>query len=157
MVHRLPARIKRVWCLQYTLFIIGGVIAAVAAWLLAQGHPKIRLAIWGLLALWLIYTIGRLVLIPYHYHFWRYRIGADFVEIQHGFIMRVHESIPIIKIQNISLDQGPLLRWQHLEDVTIQTASSSHTIEGLEIKEAEGLRDQLISLNKQEVLAHENQ
>lgn len=45
MVHRLPARIKRVWCLQYTLFIIGGVIAAVAAWLLAQGHPKIRLAI----------------------------------------------------------------------------------------------------------------
>lgn len=71
--------------------------------------------------------------------------------------MRVHESIPIIKIQNISLDQGPLLRWQHLEDVTIQTASSSHTIEGLEIKEAEGLRDQLISLNKQEVLAHENQ
>ena len=146
MGEQLPKRITRIWlfsALIWTLILIGltGLI-----WFLTQRFqwwPAIPLII-GILSLALI--IGLLGSIPYRYRFTRYQLSNLALEVQSGFFLRKFEAIPISRIQNVTLTAGPLLQWQHLQAVTVETAATSHTIDGVEPAVADQLRDQLLKL-----------
>ncbi|MCF7523139.1 PH domain-containing protein [Levilactobacillus brevis] len=66
--------------------------------------------------------------------------------MQAGFIFQERIAIPIARVQNVTLSAGPLLQWQHLTKVTVATASTSHSIDGLELADAERLREQIMRL-----------
>ncbi|WP_415562909.1 PH domain-containing protein [Lentilactobacillus hilgardii] len=55
-------------------------------------------------------------------------------------------SIPIARVQDVTLSAGPILQSQKLQTVQITTASTSHKIDGLEPQTAEQLRRQIMQL-----------
>lgn len=83
---------------------------------------------------------------PYRYRFLRYNITPTAVFLQKGFFFRKNEAIPIARIQNVTLEQGPLLRWQQLQQVNIETASTAHVIDGVTASVANQLRTQILKL-----------
>jgi membrane protein YdbS with pleckstrin-like domain len=90
-----------------------------------------------------------LLLIPYRYRFWRYAITPGAVYLRSGYLFRQEEAIPIARIQNVTLEAGPLLQWQGLQSVQIQTASTTHHIAGVTRAVADQLRDQIMRLAKE--------
>ena len=65
-------------------------------------------------------------------------VSLSFLALQHhanrgflakGFFFRKNEAIPISRIQNVTLEAGPLLQWQTLQQVNIETASTAHVID----------------------------
>lgn len=85
-------------------------------------------------------------MVSYRYAFWRYNLTADAVELQSGYIFKKLVSIPIARVQDVTLSAGPILQSQKLQTVQITTASTSHKIDGMEPQTAEQLRRQIMQL-----------
>ncbi|GAF38081.1 PH domain-containing protein [Lentilactobacillus farraginis] len=144
----LPSKIKRVW--QVSAFINFAIWLAIGIgcylglkflhweWLFWPGI--------GFGAIAIIDLIFELILVPYRYAFWRYRLTDDAVELQSGYIFKKMVSIPIARVQDVTLSAGPVLQSQKLQKVDVTTASTSHKIDGLEPQVAEQLRKQIMRL-----------
>lgn len=144
--QQLPHKIKKVWYLQeLTTFIIGMIVSAVFLFVIHFfSWPE-----------WLKYILPCLILIDlaielplvtYRYRFYRYRFSHSDVEIETGFFFRRQTAIPISRIQNVTLEAGPLLQLFNLQAVNIETAATSHSITGVSLDTAEALKKQLIEL-----------
>ena len=146
MGEPLPKRIQRIWLISAVIWII---VLGGATWLISFLTPRWHWWPW-LPTVALIFSVivglGLLVSIPYRYRFTRYQLSNLALEVQSGFFTRKFEAVPISRIQNVTLTAGPLLQWQHLQAVTIETAATSHTIDGVEPTVANQLRDQLLTL-----------
>ncbi len=142
----LPAKIKTVWrvsagcSLLVGLVVTGGFMAAAkwwqwsaVLWLICAGLTVLDVAI-------------ELALIPYRYRFWRYQISAQEVEIESGFFFHQQTAIPINRIQNVTLEAGPILQWQHLQTVSIETAATSHKIKSVLPETASQLKQRIMTL-----------
>lgn len=81
------------------------------------------------------------VLPPIRYARWRYSMSSDFLDIAKGIIWKKRYIIPFIRVQNTDTKQGPVLRAFRLASVTVSTAAGSHEIPGLDMEEAENVRD----------------
>ena len=81
------------------------------------------------------------VLPPIRYARWRYSMSSDFLDIAKGIIWKKRYIIPFIRVQNTDTKQGPILRAFRLASVTVSTAAGSHEIPGLDMEEAENVRD----------------
>ncbi|MBS9334657.1 PH domain-containing protein [Fructobacillus sp. M1-13] len=88
-------------------------------------------------------------LVHYRYAVYRYRVNDRSVEIQKGFFFRQLTAIPIDRIQNVDLDQGPLLIFCHLQKVVLVTGGSHHEIEALTVEDAKAFKDQVMLLAKE--------
>ena len=86
------------------------------------------------------------VLPPVRYARWRYEVSQDYLEIARGIIWRKRFVIPFIRVQNTDTRQGPVLRAFGLASVTVSTAAGEHEIPGLDVEEAEVLRDRAAEL-----------
>lgn len=82
-----------------------------------------------------------LVLPSIRYARWSYSMTSDFLDIAKGIIWKKRYIIPFIRVQNTDTKQGPILRAFKLASVTVSTAAGSHEIPGLDIEEAEAVRD----------------
>ena len=67
---------------------------------------------------------------------------------QKGFIFRSTTYVPINQIQHVETEQGPFLRQQNLIQIAIHTAATTHRLAGLDMEEAQALRQQIIELVK---------
>lgn len=144
--HALPANIKFVWRADIFIwsfnFFVVGLLLLIAShfW-----HWPSWLGL-GVIGLTVLQYIIRRVLVSYRYRFLRYNITPTAVFLQKGFFFRKNEAIPIARIQNVTLEQGPLLRWQQLQQVNIETASTAHVIDGVTASVANQLRTQILKL-----------
>lgn len=144
-MKQLPSRIKMIWRLSTIgsmimgLIITGGVLAGHIFW-----HWPLWL-VWLMLGLTAVEAIVELALVPYRYAFSGYRITDTAVEISAGFLFKKHIAIPIARIQNVTLKAGPFMQWQHLEQVVVATAATSHDIEGVEPETAAALRERIMA------------
>ncbi|KRM58542.1 hypothetical protein FD44_GL000507 [Secundilactobacillus malefermentans DSM 5705 = KCTC 3548] len=149
--NSLPKQIKTIWAFHalgefiILLAIHLGFVAAYHYW--AVPFLYVMILIFGVLLV--AVPLIDLALIPYRYRFWRYQISETDVELQSGFVFRKRVSVPIGRVQDVKLVAGPLLQWQKLQKVVIETASTSHDIDGLELEAAENLRAQIIQLAKE--------
>lgn len=57
--------------------------------------------------------------------------------------------IPIARVQNVTLKQGPVLKWKSLQKVIIVTAAGSEDISGLRIQDADELKELIMRLAKE--------
>ncbi|MFT7485912.1 MAG: membrane protein YdbS with pleckstrin-like domain [Candidatus Paceibacteria bacterium] len=48
------------------------------------------------------------------------------LNIRKGFIFRIEKSIPLDKIQDVGMKEGPLLRWLGLSSLAVETAGQSN-------------------------------
>lgn len=146
--NHLPKQIKTVWrisAILNTLLAVGFGVAAVII------HYFFNYQ-------WLLYAAGfffvvavidfavEMSLVPYRYSFWLYTLSDDAVELRSGFIFRKLISIPIARVQDVTLSAGPILQSQKLQEVRITTASTSHKIDGVQPEVGEQLRKQIMKL-----------
>lgn len=143
-LQQLPPQIKTAWRISallnaiWLLIPLVGVILAHYFW----RWPFFLIII--VIIFVLVVPAVQLALVPYRYRFTGYEIKPEFVILQAGFIFRKQDTIPTARIQNVTLEQGPLLRWQKLQAVRIVTAATSHTIEGVTLDVADSLRATIV-------------
>lgn len=77
------------------------------------------------------------------YKQWGYCITDDKVEFQEGVFTIKKTIIPIVRIQHIKVNQGPINRIFKLADVEIVTAGGEHKIPNIEIERAEEISEYL--------------
>lgn len=152
LANQLPAKIKNVWRNYLFLNSLGFIVFGGIATLFIKSTNGLEgfwfIAVVLYFAAVLLQFIVRMALIPYRYAFHRYQITPEEIEFQTGYFFRSTTYVPIVRIQHVETEQGPLLRHEGLMSLVIHTAATAHHIDGLEMKEAQQLRDQIIQLVK---------
>lgn len=77
---------------------------------------------------------------------WRYEVREQEIELQHGLFVIKRTLIPMVRVQHVDSEQGPILRHYDLASIHISTAATNHTIPVLDIHEAETLRRRISEL-----------
>lgn len=75
-----------------------------------------------------------------------YEIYENDLEIQKGMFVIKRTIIPMVRVQHVTTEVGPILRKYGLSTVNISTAATTHKIVGLEHSVAERLRDKIVYL-----------
>lgn len=121
------------WIVVCAAAFIGGVFIPVA------GLPIKILAI--VLA---VYKIAGLIIYPQiEYKQWGYNITEDRVDIRHGIFFVKHTIVPVVRIQHITVSQGPINRKLGLYEVEMSLASESFEIPCLSKDVADEIADNL--------------
>lgn len=81
---------------------------------------------------------------------WRYQIYEQEIYIQHGILIVTRTVIPMIRVQHVDTQQGPILKKYGLSNLEISTAATTHEIPALLEEEAADLRDQISELARVE-------
>lgn len=146
MGEALPEAMRTVWRVRAAIDAAlwgGGIVGCAVA--IGRWHWPWWLVLGPVLGL-LLHPGLQLLLVPYRYAFWRYLITPEAVYLKRGYVFRSEEAVPISRVQNVTLTAGPLLRWQHLQAVQIETASTTHEIAGVTETVAAALRKRIMVL-----------
>lgn len=71
---------------------------------------------------------------------WRYEVREQEIELQHGLFVIKRTLVPMVRVQHVDTEQGPILRKYNLAEISISTAATTHTIPALVTEEADDLR-----------------
>lgn len=74
---------------------------------------------------------------------WRYEVREQEIELQHGLFIVKRTLVPMVRVQHVDTEQGPILRKYDLSSITISTAANNHTIPALITAEADELRGRI--------------
>ncbi|WP_125712415.1 PH domain-containing protein [Companilactobacillus kedongensis] len=150
-IEKLPKDIKTIWrinvFIDFLLFLIVlSALVIIAVFLPEEGQHLVEIGqmIVGIVAI--VVLAGELILIPYRWNFWTYYIDERQVELHKGFFFRKQIIIPIARVQNVTLKQGPILRIKDLQKVIVVTAAGKSEIEGIKASQAETLKELLMKL-----------
>ncbi|ARI78200.1 PH domain-containing protein [Halobacillus mangrovi] len=124
-----------------TTMLAAGLIVTVLlwnwpSWLLAIAAGIILFEI--LFSVWLIPSL--------RWKRWRYEVTDQDIELQYGILIIKRTLVPMIRVQHVDTEQGPLLRKYKLSTISISTAATVHKIPALDELEAEELRQSISSL-----------
>ena len=146
----LDVRVVKLWRVRHaitTAVLIG--IATVAVVSVGLGTEKWFWPVVG----WQALLILRLVLLfwypPRAYRAWGYRIDGKVLETRRGIWFRLHQLLPLPRLQHVDLHSGPIERSFGLASLLLHTAGTQHAsivIPGLDAREAVRLRDELVAI-----------
>lgn len=144
---RISERALTVWKISACLF-------SLIVWVIAGGLVAVTMLFdwpfWVIAAALLIavvYSYLFIILLPsLRWKRWRYEVREQEIELQYGVFIIKRTLIPMIRVQHVDTQQGPLLRKYMLATVTISTAATVHEIPALDMEEAEGLRNSISRL-----------
>lgn len=145
-MKKLPETVKKVWCITAWLVLLVEIIILVGLYIAGNIYDWYEGWLAGLAGLFLVIFLAKMILIPYRYAFHQYEIATDHVEIKKGFIFRSQYTIPIARVQNVNLNQGPILTSFNLYKASVDTAGDSHSIDAVTYKEADQIRKQVMQL-----------
>ncbi|MDQ0115635.1 PH domain-containing protein [Paenibacillus harenae] len=78
----------------------------------------------------------------------QYELFEDELEIQSGLIFISNVLVPMVRVQHVELESGPLMRKFNLAGVSVVTAATTHKISGLKLEEAQQLKQRIGKLAK---------
>ncbi|KAA8785377.1 membrane protein YdbS with pleckstrin-like domain [Paenibacillus sp. 4624] len=135
------------WRVSAILYNVIGFVVLAALLILDSVYdwrPWIGWILWGVTVISAGYAVWDIFLQPvWLYRYWFYGVNAEFVQLKHGALNKVHQVIPMAKVQSVSTNQGPLMRKYGLYSVSIGTMGSSHHIPALPEDVAFALRNQI--------------
>jgi hypothetical protein len=105
--------------------------------------------IWGWIGVGVItfYTIWDAIIAPQlRIKFWRYDIREDEIDIQHGIFIIRRTLIPMIRVQHVDTEYGPLMRYFGLATLRISTAATDHRIPALSKEKSSQLMGEIAAL-----------
>lgn len=139
--NRISERALTVWRITgviitlFLLFILGGVMTLI---LLFDWPVWISVVA---IILFLLTAYIATFLVPHlRWKHWRYEVREQEIEIQRGIFVIKSTLVPMVRVQHVDTEQGPLLRKYNLATVTISTAATVHGIPALDVEEAEEMR-----------------
>ncbi|MFA7341829.1 MAG: PH domain-containing protein [Candidatus Methanomethylophilaceae archaeon] len=103
----------------------------------------------GLLALALsvLYLPFAVLLVPpLKMRYWRYEIREHEIDIQHGIIIIKRTLVPMVRVQHVDTEHGPILRRYGLATLRVSTAASNVHIPALSRERADELRGEISNL-----------
>ena len=102
---------------------------------------------WLAVAFILLYTLWEAVIVPrLKLRFWRYEISEEEIDIQHGVFIIRRTLIPMIRVQHVDTEHGPIMRLLGLATLRISTAATNHRIPALSRERAAELRGEISTL-----------
>lgn len=127
-------------------FAIVAVIVG-AIWFYVSGHPVdfapiARIACSAVIIVSAIYSLVEPQVI---YRRYRYRIDDEKVDIRKGVVFITHQMVPIERIHQVDVTEGPVNRMFGLANVHITTAGGTVEIQWLQREVAEDIADKLNS------------
>ena len=145
--HHLDPRAKTLWRLNALMeFAVLLAFAAVAAW----GMYRLDLG-WG----WSVIPVAGALLIGtitvgpvpgLRWSRWRYEIGEQEVDLQHGLLTVTRTLIPMTRIQHVDTRRSPLQRRYGLSSVILYTAAGAIEVPALADDIAGSVRDRIAEL-----------
>ncbi|MQS53273.1 PH domain-containing protein [Companilactobacillus mishanensis] len=153
-VEKLPADIKKIWRLNayfdfFILFVVSAVFYIWKIFAPKNMQPALFRISLIILAIAIVIFIIELALVQYRWNFWTFYIDERQVELHHGYFFRKQIVIPIARVQNVTLKQGPILRLKDLHKVIVVTAAGSDEISGLKTSQANDLKELIMKLAKE--------
>ena len=146
---------------QKTLLRVRGAIAAAVLIVLGLAADSI-LARNGVLPFgaiiggaFVLAALAAFVLPPRRYRAWGYRMDEDELRIGSGLLIRTEAIVPFGRVQHIDIVRGPLQRHYGLGSLVLHTAgtrAASMLLPGLEITEAERMRDHIRSKIREDLV-----
>ncbi|MCA0969769.1 PH domain-containing protein [Halobacillus litoralis] len=137
-----------------TLWRISGVIQFGVS-LLASIGLLVAVLLWEWPA-WLLWIAGAVLVLELVFSVWllpslkwkrwRYEVSEHDIELQHGIFWITKTLVPMVRVQHVDTEQGPLLRKFRLSTISISTAATVHKIPALDEVEAEEVRQSISSL-----------
>lgn len=98
----------------------------------------------ALLGLTLSYAVYAIFFQPeIRWRTWRYEVSEQEIDLLHGVFIKTRTLIPMVRVQHVDTEQGPLLRHFGLSSVTVSTAAGIHEIPALSDEVAARLRDKI--------------
>jgi hypothetical protein len=82
------------------------------------------------------------------YRYWRYEIRSDEVDLQHGFLVKTRQLVPMSRIQHVDTRRGPLQQRFGLASVVFYTAAGAMEIPALSQEVAADVRNRIAELAK---------
>ena len=124
------------------LVLLGVAVAAEVALLQRSPIPPGLVAVPAfILAVLLVF-----VLPERRYHAWGYDVTEDELHVQNGIWLRTLTVVPFGRVQHIDVSQGPFERRYGVGALTLHTAgtrASAVVLPGLEMADAERMRDEI--------------
>jgi len=147
--NRISKRALSVWRIHGIIYTAAMAILfiIIAALFFTFDWPKWLLAVLAVLVF--IDCLFNIFLKPkLRWRRWRYEVRDEEIEIQHGLFVIRKTLIPMVRVQHVDLEQGPILKKYRLATVRVHTAATPHAIPALEGEEADRLRSTIAQLAK---------
>ena len=143
----LDSRARTLWRLNAALWSLAALAAALAitALLARSGLPAPLLLLPAVI--WAIGAVAAVVVMPeLLFRHWRYQLGEEEIDLQHGMLTITRTLIPMARIQHVDTRRGLLERRFGLASVVLYTAAGASGIPGLAGETADRLRDRIAAL-----------
>lgn len=150
-VEKLPESIKVIWRIHAIIEFVVFLVIVQAVSLIKLTMPNNIRSYFNIgegivIALGVLFLILSFVWVIYLWNFWTYYIDERQVQLHSGYFFRKQVIIPIARVQNVTLKQGPILRSKNLQKVVIVTAAGRSEIDGLESEQADQLKETIMKL-----------
>ncbi len=147
--RRLPQEIKIVWYIETAILAV--VLVGICIGLLVLTN-KLGFSYWWLgttFAISVFLVVLDLIFVPFRWKRWQFQIRDGEIEIEEGVLFSKRTLIPMVRIQHVKTEQGPLLRAKKLVQLSISTAADPHKIPAVSACEVDALRLQILALVKE--------
>ncbi|WP_096434928.1 PH domain-containing protein [Alteribacter populi] len=140
-----------VWRIAAVIELIFYLLVPVAYWWLSRFVDFFPFwFLWIIIGGLVIYGLVSVGIFPkWHWQRWRYRIYDNEVELLYGIFIIRRVIIPMIRVQHVDTEQGPLLRRYGLASVKVTTAATVHEIPALAESKADEVRDHIARLARE--------
>ncbi|AEH60745.1 membrane-flanked domain protein [Methanosalsum zhilinae DSM 4017] len=148
--ERIDSRALKVWFLS-------GILEGLILLLIPLLYMVLGEFLWDWPARWgwygvavvVIYTLWSSIVAPrLRIRFWRYEIREDEIDIQHGIFIIRRTLIPMIRVQHVDTEYGPIMKYFGLATLRISTAATDHRIPALSKEKASKLLGEISALAK---------
>ncbi|QGH33835.1 PH domain-containing protein [Gracilibacillus salitolerans] len=150
--ERIATDAIKAWKLTAQLIAIIPLLLTIAAFVVAYFFDFLSYWLGIVLAVFTVLecTITILIIPKLRWRRWRYQIYEQEIYIQHGILIVTRTVVPMIRVQHVDTQQGPILKKYGLATLQISTAATTHEIPALLEAEAADLRDQISELARVE-------
>jgi len=148
--EHLDPRARTMWYVSESIqCAIWVVIIAVAAGVLLRFTDITPWWVWLTALVIIAGSIVETAISPaWKYRYWRYEIREDEVDLQHGFVVKTRQLVPMTRIQHVDTRRSPLQQRFGLSSVVFFTAAGSMEIPALSQEIAADVRNRIAELAK---------
>ena len=147
LANKIPDKGKKVWRIYgilQSLFVLAVAIGGGVLAYFLEGPKWIYII---LTIVWIILTVLWVVVFPnIRHNVWRYEVREQEIEIQSGLFVVKRTLIPMVRVQHVDTEQGPILKKYGLSNIKVSSAASAHQIPFLLTEDASMLRAKISEL-----------